>query len=112
MVTFVAWKQSYSRFSKQLNFSRLQNSMKFVLLKFYLLCFVSTAFSHLVFILNLDFFPKGYLNVPTVNIHEKSRGSHLTKMYKHPKNNGSESICCNQSSDILERSRGDTCESE
>ena len=45
IMTFVVWKHSYRRFSK-----------KFVLFNFYLLGFVSIAFSHLPYILTLDLF--------------------------------------------------------
>ena len=71
VVTFVAWKQSYSRFSEQLDFLYLGISMKFVLLKLYLLCFVSMAFSHLLYILALELFASGYLNVPAVQQPQK-----------------------------------------
>ena len=66
ITTFVAWKQSYSHFSEQLDFFKLEKSMKFVLLRFYLLYFVSMVFLHLLYIPALDFFPWGYLNFPTV----------------------------------------------
>ena len=54
MMTSVACKQSYSRFSEQLDFVQLEDSIKFVPLKFYL-CFVSMAVSHLPHILAHDF---------------------------------------------------------
>ena len=38
MMIWVAWKQIYSGFSEQLDFFRLENFMKFVLLSFYLYC--------------------------------------------------------------------------
>ena len=55
-MSLVAWKQSQSRFSDQLGCFSLENSMKFVLLKFNLLCFVLIVSSRLLYILVLDFF--------------------------------------------------------
>ena len=66
MMAFSAWKQSYSRFPEQLDVFQFENSMKFVLLKFNLLFFLSmVSVSHLPYILVLDFILWGYLNVPT-----------------------------------------------
>ena len=71
MMTSVAWKQIYSRFSKQLGFFQLENSIRFVLLKFDLLNFLSMAFSHLLYILAHDFFPQGYMKVPIIQQPQK-----------------------------------------
>ena len=87
-ITSGFWKQSCSRFSEQLDFFQLENSIKFVPSKFYLLCFVSMVFSHLPYILAHDF---------SIGISERShcstakevvraRGSHQTRIYKHLKN--------------------------
>ena len=54
MIT-VNWKKTYSLFTSNLIF-QLENSIKFVLLNFYLLCFASMAFSRFLYILALDFF--------------------------------------------------------
>ena len=107
-MTSVAWKQSYSRFSEQLDFFQLENSIKFVLSKFYLLCFVSMAFSRLPYILVHDFFPIG--------IFERSHCSTATairlELMNIPKGMVWRSFVASESSHILKRFTGDTGQSE
>ena len=50
----VNWKQIYSSFSEQLDFSRLQNSMKFSLSKFHVFYFVWVTFSHSTYVSSSD----------------------------------------------------------
>ena len=59
MMTLVAWKQSYGCFPEEFDFAQLENSMKFVLLKFYLVCFGSMAVQILLYILALHFLSSG-----------------------------------------------------
>ena len=72
MMTYIAWKQSYSCFSQQLDFLQLENSIRFVLLEFYLLWSVSVAFSNLPYILAHDF---------SIGIFERSHCSAAKRKY-------------------------------
>ena len=76
--------------------------MKFALLKFYFLYFVSKAFSPLLHIPALSFFlffwggGGGILKFQLPDGHKTSvswKQSYQTGMYKHPGNNGPESTC-------------------
>ena len=104
MMTSAAWKQSFSRFSEQLDFFQRKNSIKFVLLTFYLLCFVSVAFSHSPYILAHDFFHRDISTFPLFN--SQLEAAIRLQFINTPKIMVWRSFPANQSSDILQRFRG------
>ena len=97
-MTFAAWKESYNLFFPEpLDFFQLENSIKFVLLKLYISYFVSMTFSHMSYTLAHDFFSIGIFERSHCSTSAESlraRGSHQTRIYKHPRNTGLETICC------------------